>query len=95
MLSGMDAVRWVTLGIALWGAILSTFSWVKEFKKRRRVRLDVSVERITDPETYDVNDAIVITADNLGQEPITIKDLGWSTRAGNSPSTSKKLSSSR
>jgi hypothetical protein len=76
---GPSTLEFVTLGIALWGALLSTYLVVT---KRRR-QLHVGAGFGTAP-LGDIRDHtfFIVSVVNVGERTVTIREIEWDTRTG-------------
>lgn len=64
----------VTLGIAVWGAGLSTYLAAARRRKRVRVRAEFRAERLGSVRNHAF---FVVSVVNSGQRAVTIRDIEW------------------
>lgn len=69
----------VTLGIALWGAALSTYLAVARRRKRVLVRAGFGAERLGSIRNHAF---FVVSVVNVGQRTVTIREIEWEVNPG-------------
>jgi hypothetical protein len=67
-------VNYVTLGIALWGAVLSTYLALARQRRRILVRADFGTERLGPIGNHPF---FVVSVVNVGQRAVTIREIEW------------------
>lgn len=75
-----DALHWndyVTLGLAVWGAGLSTFLGLRALRRdKRQLKVFARDDDDVNPETGEVLEALVVKVINEGFRPIQIDEIG-------------------
>jgi hypothetical protein len=74
----MTIIDWLTLVVAIWGAVLSTILAIREYFKERR-QIKVLLEEIHWTERHK------LTIINIGHRPITINKVGLAVDHGREP----------
>lgn len=74
-----SALELVTLGIALWGAGLSTYLSVARRRKRVLVRAEFGAERLGSIRNHAF---FVVSVVNVGQRTVTIREIEWEVDPG-------------
>jgi hypothetical protein len=69
----------VTLGIALWGAVLSTYLGLARRRKRILVRAEFGAERLGRIRNHSF---FVVSVVNVGQRAVTIREIEWEVDPG-------------
>jgi hypothetical protein len=67
-------VTFVTLGIALWGAVLSTYLALARRRRRILVRAEFGTERLGSVRNHAF---FVVSVANVGQRAVTIREIEW------------------
>ena len=76
---------YVTLGIALWGAVLSTILAIRNIQKdKRQIRVNCSlIEQTISQDGIPHNQVVGIKAVNTGHRDVRLEDAGLITKARN------------
>ena len=72
--NGPTTLDWITLGIAIWGALLSTALAVVRRRRKLIVSAGFGVARLGDIRNHAF---FIVRAINAGQRPVTIPDVEW------------------
>lgn len=79
--AGTSALDLVTLAVALWGAILSTYLAVARRRPRVRVSAEFGAERLGPIRNHSF---FVVRVVNVGQRAVTVRDVEWEVDRGHS-----------
>jgi len=67
----------ITLIIASYGALLSTYSiWNKRQEQRRKIKVELSYGLLRAGLTSDVSSVLIISAKNTGRKTVTLSSMG-------------------
>lgn len=80
-----DGVKWITLAVAGYAAIVATVDLIWRLKEHRRARASLVSISAWWRTHAGVGDFIVLEIHNLSPEPVRITEYGWTNESGKSP----------